>query len=539
MKKVRFLALAAVVSLGLTGCSGSSDSGSTAPTTDLPLGVGVTSSGAQTLERGEPQPGGSLTAAMNAPVESLDPAAAPFTGAVAMRAIFDSLFVYDDDANVVPELAESIETTDEGKTWTMKLPSGVTFTDGTDFNADAVIQHLTRLGAEGSQSRSAGDVRTIESMESPDPQTVVFTLREPNILFPRIFVWGQPGGPGLIPSPTAVATYGDQIGLHPVGVGPFKLKSFQSGGDIVLEKNEDYRIEGQPYLDEIRFVTATDTQSRLSAAIAGDIDLAPTQSGLDLRDASENGLVALHQPQGTYYDVLLNLSKPPFDDVRVRTALAQAISLDALNQTVFEGLHTPMTGIFPETNPAYIDTDWPGFDPDAAAALVAEYTAETGNDVSFTLTTTSPPEFQRQAALIQQMLDDVGIKAEIAIADQPSMVTDAQSGNFDSQLRFADVRAEAINQVNRNYRSGSPANYTHVENAEIDAVLDKLLSEGDGQKRFALLGELQEELTAWMPIIPLLSHELGWYVGDKVGGFPGNRVGIDEPDWRLVWALQD
>lgn len=341
----------------------------------------------------------------------------------------------------------------------------------------------------------------------------------------------------MIPSPSAVKELGDNFAANPVGLGPFKVKSFQSGGDIVLERNPTYRLKGQPLLDELVFVSATDTQSRLSAAIAGDIDLASTQSGVDLRDATEGGLTSLHQPVGTYYNLLFNLTKAPFNDVAFRKAVIQAIDIDGLNGAVFDGSHPVMTGIFPEDNPYYEDTDWPGYDPDAAKAAIEKYVAG-GGSAEFNLTTTSPPEFQKQAAVMQQMLADAGITMNINVSDQPTMVTEALSGNYQAQHRFTEVREEIDQGLRNLYHSASTGNNGKAGDPEVDKLLDKLQTEEGRTESTEIYSEIQERLTDWLPIAPLLGHQNGWYVGDSVGGFPGNRVGANEPDWRLVWALQ-
>lgn len=533
------IAGAAAMALLVTSCGNGSD----VPAVDygasgeVPPGVSVSALGAQSLSRGDPVAGGSLTVGLGAPVETLDPRTSVASGASVMRAIFDVLFVYDEQGEVVPELAESLESQDGGTTWTMKLPTGLTFTDGTDFNAQAVVTHLESLAAEGSQSRSAADVRQISSMVASDEATVTMELVRPNITFPKVFVWGNPGGPSMIPSPTAVAELGDEFATNPVGLGPFKLKSFQAGGDISLERNEDYRVEGQPLLEELKFVSATDTQSRLSAAIAGDIDLATTQSGVDLEDAVDGGLTSLYQPVGTYYNLLFNLTKEPFDDPIFRRAVIQAIDIEGLNGAVFGGTHPIMKGMFPEANPFYVDSGWPSFDLEAAKSLVKEYEAS-GGKAEFKLTTTSPPEFQKQAAVMQQMLADAGITMEINVSDQPTMVTEALSGNYQAQHRFTEVREEVDQGLRNLYHSTSTGNNGQAGNPEVDKLLDLLQTEEGQANREENYVRLQELLTEWLPIAPLMAHKNGWYVGERVGGFPGNRVGGNEPDWRLVWAVQ-
>ena len=188
------------------------------------------------------------------------------------RAVFDALFVYDKDGASVPELAKSLESTDKGKTWTLKLPADVKFSDGTAFDSEAVKKHVERLASEKSQSRSAGDARNVAKMETPDATTLVLTLKNPTMRFPKFFTYGITGIGALVPSPTAVEKYGAGFGQKIMGAGPFTLESFQSGGEIKLKKNPNYRIAGKPHLDGLTYVTATDTQSRLSGTIAGDLD---------------------------------------------------------------------------------------------------------------------------------------------------------------------------------------------------------------------------------------------------------------------------
>jgi len=530
--------------LALLAACGSGSSGGTkgdASTLDKDqAGVTTAAGGAQVLAKGDPVKGGSLTMGMYAPVESLDPAGPSASGSLPQRAIFDSLFTYDVNGNIAPKLAKGIETKDNGATWTMTLPSGVKFSDGTPFNSEAVEANLERIGADGSQSRSAGDVRQIASMTTPNDTTLVMKLAKPSMVFPKIFVWGQPGAPGMVPSPTAVKKYGAQFGLHPVGAGPFMVKSFKPDGEIDLVRNPNYYQKGLPYLDALTMVPAVDTQSRLSAAEAGDIDFANTQSATDLVAASKAGLVTLKQPASTYYDLLFNLKKAPFNDVTFRKAVIEAIDLDALNQATFDGLQTPMSGIFPSTNPYYDEAaGWPTYDPDDAKKLVAAYKAKGGNP-SFSLTTTSPPEFQKQATVMQQMLKDVGITMKINVSDQPTMVTEALSGNYQAQHRFTEVDAEVDQQLRQLYHTGSAGNNGQAGDPTVDKLLDQLqtVPVSDTAKRKDLYNQLQVAFAKWLPIAPLIEHQNGWYLGDKVGGFPGNFPGSAVVDFAKVWATK-
>jgi ABC-type transport system substrate-binding protein len=539
----RLVGAAAVAATVLSACGGSD--GSDAAATEIGEisaegeGISLNEAGGQLLERTEPTEGGELVVGMIAPVETLDPLAQlGSAGQEVTRFVHDSLMGFDAEGNVVPELAESLETTDDGTNWTMTLPSGVTFHDGTPFTAAAVVAHLDRIKAEGSTSSSAGDIRAIASYSAADDTTVSFTLPAANMTFPTTFApTGAAFAAAYVPSPTAYAALGAGYGSAPVGVGPFKVQSFQPGGDIVLVANEDYRIDGVPYLDSLRFVTATDSQARLAAAQSGDIDIAMTQVSTDFAQAEDAGLTVLRQPASTYYNLLFNMSQAPFDDLRFRQAVIQAIDLEGLNEAVFDGLQTPMRGIFPEDHPFYVDTAWPAHDPEAARALVEEYTADTGNEPTFTLTTTSPPEFQQQAQIMQQMLADAGITMEIEVGDQPTMITEALSGNYQAQHRFIGVNAEAFKVLSVSFRSDVPSNIGHAGNPELDALLDRARVTAP-EDRGPLLEEIQQVLGEWLPFMPQIQHAMAFYVGDEVGGFPGSLPGTTAFDARYVWVQE-
>ncbi|WP_159078231.1 ABC transporter substrate-binding protein [Salinibacterium hongtaonis] len=526
------LAVVAGALLVLTGCSGGAAGGG-AQDSDIT----TTSWGAQVLERGEPQEGGSLTYGLGAVVESLDPAGSAVSGNMIMREIYGVLFSYDDEErNIRPDMAESIDSEDGGVTWTLKIKPGFTFTDGNPYDAEAVKSHFERIAAEGSLSRSAQDMRQIASMEVQDAQTLFITLKEAWTGFPDVLVGAYPGGPAMVPSPAAVEQFGDAIATNPVGAGPFKLESFQPGGDVVLVKNPDYAGEDQPHLDELVFVTATDTQSRISAGLAGDIDIARAQSAVDLQTAADGGLTMLTQPDSAYYNLVLNLSAPPFDDERMRRALAYGIDQQGLNAAVFEGKHDIMSGLMLSTSPFFVDTDWPTYDVDKAKELVEEYTADTGNPAEFTLTTTSPPEFQQQAAVLQQMLADAGIEMSINVSDQPTMVSEARSGNFQAQHRYIEIID--VNYARTAFYSTSGGNNGLKGDPTVDRVLDEMRTAPDDEIK-GLYEELQQGLTDWMPQIPLVAVKNGVFVSDRVGGYPGNLIGLPEPDFRFVWARSE
>lgn len=534
------MAIGAAAALLLSACSGggSEREPSGPDTSNLPEGVVVRDDGAWMLERNEPVEGGTLTVALEAAVEFVDPARTEGSGGGALlRAVFDELFHYDSDGEVVPHLAESLETADNGKTWELKLREGVTFTDGSPLDAAAVIAHWQRIGEEGSTSRSAAEVRRIERLEATDSTTVTVVLAQRSLNFPKV-IMATPGHMNFIGSPAAAAQWGSEVGFHPVGAGPFSVESFTSNGDAILKKNPDYWRDGLPYLDTLHFVTAVDTQSRLSAALAGDLDLAMSQIGVDLQAATDGGLVSLYQPSTTYFNVIFNLSKPPFDDARFREAVIRGTDLDGLNQAVFGGQHAVMTGILQEDNPFYVDTDWPSFDPERAKELVEEWQADTGLEPRFAYSVSSPPINQATAAVIQQMMADIGITMSLAVADQPTLISEARSGNYEAQMRFVGMTAEVDQALFANFHSASSANNSHGSDPEVDRLLVEARDAGSVADRAEIYEEIQERFREWLPMMPMIQHRNGWYAGDRVGGFPGTLPGTALIDVAMLYVSE-
>ncbi|MCD4534324.1 ABC transporter substrate-binding protein [Nocardioides sp. cx-169] len=523
--------------LVLTACSGGeskppADASSANKVVAEGEGVSLNEYGGAQLERSEAKKGGSVRLGMMAPVDTLDPVMALSTpGLNAASAIFDTLMEVGPQGEAIPGMAESLESEDQ-VTWTMKLREGVKFTDGTPYDADAVVAHLKRYTAPESQGRQAGVARQIVEMNVVDPLTLEMKLAAPSVELPTIFT----SSAGMVPSPTAVSKAGAGFGQKPVGAGAFKLKSFQPGGDLVLERNDGYRDPELPYLDEVVMVTATDTEARLSALKAGSLDLAPTQSVTDFEDARAADLTVLQQPAYTYFYLALNTSKPPFDDERVRKALLLGVDRQALATAVFEGKQPPMEGYFTANHPEYVETDFPEFDAAEAKELVEEYVGE-GGDPTFELTSTSPPEFQRQASVLQQMLSDIGLEMKIRVSDQPTMITEAVAGNYTAQLRFIGVSLQATTDLQGRFHSKSPANIAFGGDPEVDKLIEQLIVT-PVEERGDLYRQVQESLTRWMPATPTVGQVGGWIASDKVGGFPGSKgeQTVDIIDMRHIWA---
>lgn len=524
------VAVVAVAALALTACAPGD-----AHIEDE--GVHTGPYGGEALALTDPVAGGSVAIGMSLAVLNLDSASGVVGGIAVASAIYGHLLEIRPDGTVGEGIALAAETTDN-TSWTLNLREGVTFSDGTPLDAEAVIAHVERVGAEDSTSLSATDARNVVSMEAPDDLTVVFTLAVPNRQFDLLLA---DGALSLVGSPTAVEERGADFGVRPVGAGPFVVDSFTPDGEIRLSRNESYFIDGLPYLDSVLLTPVTDTQSRIAAIAAGDIDIASVPELVALDDAAAHGLTTLVQPSYQQYLIQPNVANEFLGDVRIRTAISHAIDRDAINAVIFNGLHQPATGLLSAANPYYVDTGWPLYEPTRAAALVEEYKAETSTaEIGFTLMVNQEPASSSIAALLQQHLAEVGIVLSIEVLDPTAQLANVIAGTFDAMLQPRAFPAETTSSLSQAFGGGSFLNFGSGSDPDFDALIVEISRTTTDGERLTLVPEMLAVLTEWVPAIPVVGSGIGRIVSARVAGFPDgdpNATSIEAFDLRQVWVF--
>lgn len=474
--------------------------------------------GGQALDNGNARAGGELRFAASQPIETVDPIGFLAAGASMVGyGLYDSLMKFENSSGtIVGGIAESLET-DDYETWTLKLRDGVTFTDGTPFTADAVVAHWTRFTGDTSTAYQAGSTRAqLKSFEASDDLTVAITTNGAQYDFAALLT----GQAGMVPSPTAVDKEGDGFGQKPVGAGPFKISSFKPGGDVVLARNDDYFDSKLPYLDEITFVTVATSQGRVSAIQSGDLDIAVTLAASDIATAESAGLKTLTQAANGYWYLMANHSTAPFDDPSVRKAVLQAIDFDDLSSAVFDGTASQLKGWIPTGNDAYVEADnFPAYDADAAKQAIDDYKAG-GGDPSFELLILESEDYQRLAAVVQQMLTDIGMTMTIKTVDQTTISSVSISGEYQGQFRFATVPITVGSDQWNRFNSKSMGNATKGGDATVDEILNEIIAT-QPDARTDLYAQYAEAMADWIPVVPLVEQAGVWIVSDNVGGFPG------------------
>ncbi|MCI5097028.1 MAG: ABC transporter substrate-binding protein [Rhodobacteraceae bacterium] len=369
--------------------------------------VVITTSSALALSAGMAMANSSVTVGMQLEPPHLDPtsAAAGAIDSVLYSNVFEGLTRFMGDGSVVPGLAKSWDISADGKTYTFHLQDGVMFHDGSAMDAEDVKFSLDRARAEDSTNAQKALFAGISDVMVVDPLTVKVSLSEPNGNFLFNMAWGD----AVIVAPESI---GD-IKTNPVGTGAFKFAGWVQGDRIDLEKNASYW--GTPaVLDKASFKFISDPTAAFAAMMAGDIDAFsgfPAPENLPQFEADPRFQVLVGSTEGETI-LSTNNKQPPFDNPKVRAALAHAIDRQAIVDGAMFGYGTPIGTHFAPHNPAYIDlTAQSAYDPDKAKALLAEAGFPDGFETTLHL---PPPSYARRGGeIIAAQLAQVGIKAEI------------------------------------------------------------------------------------------------------------------------------
>jgi ABC-type transport system substrate-binding protein len=450
----------------------------------------VNAYGGDRAAEGTPTPGGVLRIGMDREPSSFDPTVQNSNPAA--FAVYDTLMRLTPEGTTQPYLAESMGTPDGGLTWRMTLRPGVTFSDGTPLHADAVIVNVQRhIDASSTPARTAA--QSIASMRAVDPLTVEFTLHSPLGAFPAVFA--QPifaGSLGMIISPAALERYGDAVGEHPVGAGPFRLVEWARDSRIVLERNPAYWQQGMPHLDGLEFRPLSDTESRYASIQNGDVDVILAAYNQELVRALQDPNLTVYYGPGDSGELLyFNFGRAPFDDRRMREAVVRALDLRALSASLYNNQLVTAQSLFGESSPYHspeATQAWPAFDQERARQLVEEYRAAGGSTAISLKTTTARGQF---GEFVQAQLAAVGFDVDVELFDLARYSAEVvQSGDFDLTTTVSSFDTP-FPPVQRLLATGGSANYGHYSNPRVDALLDEAASTADEAERTAAYHQVE------------------------------------------------
>ena len=424
-----------------------------------------------------------ITVALQLEPPHLDPtsAAAGAIDSVLYSNVFEGLTRFMGDGSIVPGLASSWEISDDGLTYTFKLHDGVKFHDGTTMDAEDVKFSLDRIGAEDSANAQKALYAAISEVNVIDPLTVEVKLSEPNGSMLFNLAWGD----AVIVAPESI----ENIKQNPIGTGAFKFDSWAQGDKIELSKNPDYW--GTPAkLDKATFKFISDPTAAFASMMAEDVDVFsqfPAPENLPQFEADPRFQVLIGSTEGETI-LSTNNKMAPFDNVKVREAIAHAIDRQAIIDGAMFGYGTPIGTHFAPHNPAYIDlTGMSSFDPEKAKALLAEAGFPDGFETTLDL---PPPSYARRGGeIIAAQLAAVGIKAEIRNVEWAQWLETVFKGkNFGltivSHTEPMDIGIYA-----------KPDYYFQYDNPAFQELMTKLNSTTDDAMRTQMMADAQRMIS--------------------------------------------
>jgi len=441
-----------------------------------------------------PGSGGALKVALGTTFAQLDPALSTIGDEyVYVHLVFNGLTRIDRDMTVKPDLAASWTASDDLKTWTFVLRDDVTFQNGRKLDADDVVATITRILDPKTGSRGRSNLEMVSSVETVDAHTVRFTLKIPYAGFPDIFGDRQLR---IVPRDKIA-----ELSTAPIGTGPFIMRNWSPGDRMELVKNPAYFEKGLPRLDGVQLRIIPEAAARLAALDSGAIDILWGLPYASVDRYKTSATVRVDSvPTATWDGVVLNNSIKPFNDVRVRQALAATIDKDALVEIVLFGQGAPTHSPIPPSHPYYDSKlGYPAPDIVRARRLLAEAGYPDGIDIAMQV----PQEREERVRLgvaVRDMARAAGFRIAIErvpLASYTANVSGKQPMYVDGYFARPTVDTSIYPFF---YSSGTWNNQLwHYRNARVDELLDLARRTNDEPRRTEIFREYQGIMDQTVP----------------------------------------
>jgi peptide/nickel transport system substrate-binding protein len=437
------------------------------------------------------------------------------TASTIPNALYDVLFWEDPvTLKIHPQIATSF-TTQDGKTWTMKIRQGVKFTDGTTLDATAVKFSWDRMKDPALGSSSIAIAKSFESTVV-DPQTLTLTLQQPNYRFATQF---QHQGINWVVSPTAVQKYGADFGKNPVGAGPFILQSWQPNTQTVLVRNPNYWNKPLPYLDQITFKVNPDGPQSISTVAAGQANATELSSPNDLTTAKQQGLKTADVTLGGATTMMFNTQKPPFNDPDARRAVVAAIDIQKINESAYNGNASMADNIFTHDSPYYDKSlNIPYNDPKKAQQLFDSLAQKSGGPLKFSMIANQNPTVKAMFVSIQtQLASFKNVQTDIVVYDQTQYITHLLGHDFTAIIAGSNGDPEP--SVYEGLHTGGSVNWGNFSDPQTDQALDQGRSTTSDATKKSAYKTLQQRVADLAPLVWLNHADFGVAFAKSVSGF--------------------
>ena len=449
-----------------------------------------------------------------------------FVGRIVYTSLCDKLVDITPDLEIIPQLATGWTWSDDGKVLTMDLREGVTFHDGTPFDAEAVKANIERSKTLP-ESRRKSEVKSIKGVEVSGPLQVKISLASPDATLLAQFA----DRAGMMVSPTAAEAAGADFGNNPVCSGPFKFVERVQQDRIVLSKFDDYWNKDAINFDTVTFLPIPDTTVRLANLRSGDIDMLERLAATDVASVKGDANLGFAEAVSLgYQGITVNLNNGekgdnPFgNDPKIRQAFSLSLDRDAINQVVFEGAFAPGNQPFPPTSPWY-DKDYPvpARDVEKAKALLKE----AGYDsLDVEVQVANNPVQTQMMQVVQSMAAEAGFNVKLKSMEFASLLADQSAGNYQASQVGWSGRVDPDGNIHQFMTCKGGINDSKVCIPEVDKLLDEARQSNDTATRKAKYDAARDILINELPIVYLYHPTWIWALSGKLEGFTAYPDGM-------------
>jgi peptide/nickel transport system substrate-binding protein len=451
------------------------------------------------------QVGGTFTFGLEGDVRGLEPALAyDFTANPVVCQISEGLMMFTPEGGLQPLLAASYDHPD-ALTYIYKLRQGINFQDGAPVTIEDVVASIARVRDPNVAGPMAWMYDPVATIETPDETTLKVTLSAPSALYQ--FVAATTAG-HVIPK-AAIEKYGLDLLRNPIGTGPFKFVKWDSGDQIVLEKNPNYWQAGLPAFDKAIFKIVPEGTTRITGLKNGDLNAITQVPPDQIETVKAMDTVAWQEVVGyTINLAAMRTDSPPFDDIKVRQAVAMAIPYkDIMANIVKEtGVQSHNTTV-PSNMPGSAEDQLaePVYDLVQAKALLAQ--SSQPNGFSFKYNVIAPNDvWIPMAVAIQQALKELNIDMSIEQLAYADMITLQQAGNYTGMMSFqwgSDFPDASGMLLPLFHSKNFPPqnNHAYYKNPDVDKMLDEAEAEQSADKRKQLLVDIQKQIATDQPAL--------------------------------------
>lgn len=406
--------------------------------------------------------------------------------------VYDKLFYEDSTGEIQPMLATGADLDEANSTVTLSLREGLTFADGEPFNAEAVKFNLERYLSPGP---IAGEIRQIANVQVLDDTTVLLQLD--GGMGPLLSSLAS--RPGIMVSPAAAAS--GALQERPVGIGAYSVAEMVPGEYVTYERTPDYWEPEAQGVAKMKMSVMADGQAMLNAYQSGQADTAQIQSHLMNTIDTLPGTV-LQRVSSSPWVFLLNTSRAPLDDERVRLAINHAVNRPAFAEGIFGGSVVAQAFPFADGTLAYNPAIGDGLDvwsynPEEAKRLLEEAGA---TDIVLEVSVLNITSVVKAAEALQAQLQDIGIKMNILQVPPPQFMEDfAITAKTDAGFFKAPAQADPSSFLNYAVLPGALLNPAHTSSDALVEAAALASSAVDLKERSKLYAAMME---AWVEYVP-------------------------------------